>query len=121
MAFRSCGVSWLVVFVITSPISLAGTSPSALSPVVRKLRRSASLHDLSRVGVRLGATSFAPARKRSFFGPPRKLRGVWHSPQCPSARSRYAPRFTALGLGSDANGPGVKNSHFQPHSGKRQR
>ena len=44
------------------------------------------------VGVRLGtflpSGPLPPARVRSDFGPPRKLRGVWHSPQCPSACTR---------------------------------
>src|SRR5512134_223426 len=122
MAFKSSGVSWLVVLVMTSPISLAGTSPSAVSPVVRKLRRSASLQFLRRVGVRLGATSLAPARNWLFLGAPRKLRGVWHSPQWPSAVTRYLPRFsTAFFATSGANGPDVKKSHFQIPTRKRQR
>ena len=47
------GVSWLVVLVITSPISLAGIALGG-EAIVRKLRRSASLQFLRRVGVRLG-------------------------------------------------------------------
>src|SRR5258708_23389943 len=46
----------------------------------------------------------SPARKRLVFGPPRKLRGVWHSPQWPSACTRYAPRLAM----SESPGRSVK-------------
>src|SRR2546427_8362429 len=94
-------------------------------PVVRKSTSSRSLSFLSPVGVRL-ATSLPsgpspPARKRLVLGPPKKLRGVWHSLQWPSACTRYAPRLaTSESPGRFVKGPGVEKNHFQNVTRKRQ-
>src|SRR4029077_7126605 len=74
-----------------------------------------------RFGTFLPSGPLPPARKRLDFGPPRKLRGVWHSPQCPSAWTRYAPRLTISETpGMFANAPGVKKNHFQIVTVQRQ-
>src|SRR6476661_6998744 len=91
-ACRSAGVSWLVVLRMTSCIVSDAESPSGVSPVSRKFLNSASFHVLSRVGVRLGAflssAVLPPARNRALLSPPSTFRGVWHSPQWPSAWTR---------------------------------
>ena len=52
---------------------------------------------------------------------PRKVRGVWHSPQWVNARVKYAPRFhSADCAGSGSNVLGSKYSHFHTDKFKRQ-
>src|SRR5882672_2305341 len=114
-----------MVLVTTSPIASARTSPSGVRPVVRISFRSLSLCFFSSVGVRLATAlpsgPLPPARNRLDFGPPRKLRGVWHSPQCPRAWTRYAPRLTTSDTpGTLVNAPGVKKNHFQKVTVQRQ-
>src|SRR5207249_8646085 len=110
---------------MTSPIVSATTSPSGSRPVVRRSCRSLSLHFLSRAGVRfatsLPSSPLPPARKRLVFGPPKKLRGVWHSLQWPSACTRYAPRLAVSeSPGRLVKGPGVKKNHFHKVTTQRQ-
>src|ERR1700709_824766 len=55
-----------------------------------------------------------PAKRLSAIMPPRKLRGLWHSAQWPSALTRQAPRFHGTErAGSGANGLPSMNSNFQ--------
>src|SRR5204862_245082 len=94
----------------------ARTSPSAVMPVRRMSLSSASLSFLSRVGVRFGALvfppSFAPARKRSFFGA--RMRRDVRAEESPERGRERAPAGVGLrvrprlGVAAEAAG-GLRN------------
>src|SRR5215510_8267825 len=87
---------------MTSSISPDVTSPSGLLPVARYSASSSSDQapmPVALSGVMLGTTEFSgpralPARKRELSTAWVIPRGVWHSPQCETALTRYSPRAT---------------------------
>src|SRR5262245_5027856 len=87
---------------MTSSISPEATSPSGLLPVARYSARSSSdqpPRPVALSGVMLGTAEFSgprglPARKRALSTAWVTPRGVWHSPQWATARTRYSPRAT---------------------------
>src|SRR5437879_12262543 len=94
----------------------SATSPSGLLPVARYSAISSSDH-VSPVwgsGVMFGTSDFSgpcgfPARKRELSVAYVIVRGVWHSPQCPTARTRYSP--PAVPLGGAAGGGRPPGAH----------
>src|SRR5262245_56566947 len=97
---------------MVSPISPPATSPSGLLPVPRYSAISSTLQPrpVSLSGVMLGTSEPSgplplglPARNRELSVAMVMVRGVWHSPQWATARTRYSPRATpdagALGGG----------------------
>src|SRR2546430_11919772 len=109
---------------MTSPMSPPATSPSGLLPVAKYSAISSTVHlpmPVSGSGVMFGiAWSSGP-----FGFPPRNrllsvaiviVRGVWHSPQWATARTRYSPRGTPA-LGADAGGVS-RGAHAANHAGR---
>src|SRR6266566_1002978 len=72
-------------------------------------------------GVMFGTSDFSgpcglPARKRELSVAYVIVRGVWHSPQCPTARTRYSPR--AVPLVGAADGGVSRGANAASQAGK---
>src|SRR6185312_4034111 len=76
------------MFLITRAIDPPAVSPSGVCPVSRKYAMSFALHSPSPFCVMFGTQPSPsglgpPAKRLSAMMPPRKLRELWHSAQCP--------------------------------------